>query len=76
MKNVKKVLRHVHACSLFLFLFGCTVKDDPSGMSSNSDSHSHTEQLLKGLGNHDTTVHGVTLPDIAKKRGEHNVSGN
>jgi hypothetical protein len=24
-------------------------------------------QLLEGLGNHDTTVRGVTLPDIAKK---------
>lgn len=64
MKTKKTVLRLVYALSLFLLVFGCTIKLEPPAVSSNSDSRSHSEQLLEGLGNHDTTVHGVTLPDI------------
>ncbi|NTW83970.1 MAG: hypothetical protein HGB36_11490 [Chlorobiaceae bacterium] len=64
MKTIKALSCNAFGLFLLLFSFGCAVKVEPLNVKNNKDSRSHTEQILKGLGTHDTKVHGVTLPDI------------
>jgi hypothetical protein len=64
MKTIRITLRTVFGLSLLLFFFGCTIKVEGPGYSDKAKSDSLSKQLMEGFGGHDTTPHGVTLPDI------------